>query len=177
MRHIVVMGVGGCGKSTLASLLASRLQCDFGEGDDFHPAANIAKMRAGHPLTDEDRWGWLAALNTWMLDHERAGKDTVLACSALKASYRRRLAKGLPPKSIVFVWIDGDFELIASRMAARTNHFMPESLLRSQFETLEPPTASEPVIRIDAALSSQEQLDKAAEGIDDFYDIDHNKRL
>lgn len=169
------MGVSGCGKSTLAAALADRLGCPFCEGDNLHPAANIAKMRAGHPLTDEDRWGWLDAINAWMRGQEKDGHDSVVACSALKKVYRRRLEKDLPAGSVLFVWIDGDFDLIADRMRHRTGHFMPESLLRSQFDTLEPPTSDEPVVRLSAADEPDRQLGDALEGVRVFYGADHNK--
>lgn len=163
------MGVSGCGKSTLGASLAAHLRCDFGEGDDFHPAANIAKMAAGHPLTDEDRAGWLDRLNAWMRGKEEAGHNSVLACSALKRTYRTRLMEGLPKGSVLFLWIDGDYGLTASRLASRTGHFMPPSLLRSQFDTLEPPTADEPAVRLDAALPPAKQLEEAQKAVGRFY--------
>ncbi len=169
MRHIIVMGVSGCGKSTLAAALAEHLHCDFGEGDDSHPAANIAKMAAGHPLTDEDRWCWLDSINAWTRGKEEAGDDSVVACSALKKAYRIRLAKDLPEGSVLFIWIDGSYELIASRLASRTGHFMPPSLLRSQFDTLEPPASDEPAVRIDAALPPARQLEEARKAVERFY--------
>lgn len=175
MKHIIVMGVAGCGKSTLGAELATRLHCVFGEGDAFHPAANVAKMKAGHPLTDEDRWGWLDAINAWMRGKEAEGRSTVVACSALKKVYRTRLSRGLPAGSVLFVWIKGDYKLIAGRMERRTGHFMPVSLLRSQFDTLEPPQPGEPFVTISASLPPERQLEEAAGLIADFYGGEHNK--
>jgi gluconokinase len=138
----VVMGVAGCGKSAVGSALALRLGAHFIEGDSLHPADNIAKMSAGLPLTDEDRWPWLR-----LVGEALAGRDgRILSCSALKASYRRRIAEwaGRP---IRFVFLDGPPELLATRLAARQGHFMPPSLLASQFATLEPPGGDEPARR------------------------------
>lgn len=139
---IVAMGVSGCGKSTLIEHLAARLDCPAFEGDDFHAAASIAKMRAGQPLDDSDRWPWLdrlgAAIGTAVIDNGVA----LAACSALKRSYRERLerAAGVP---LLFVLLDGEREEIADRLAARSGHYMPPSLLGSQFATLERPMADE----------------------------------
>lgn len=138
---IVVMGVSGSGKSTVASLLAGRLGWEFEDGDDFHPAANVEKMQAGTPLTDEDRWPWLAAIAAW-IDRLRAeGRHGVVTCSALKPAYREILLGGRP--DVRLVYLRGDRELIGRRMAARHGHFMPTSLLDSQFRTLEEPTPDE----------------------------------
>jgi carbohydrate kinase (thermoresistant glucokinase family) len=137
------MGVSGVGKSTVGKALAKALDVRFIEGDDYHPLANIDKMRSGHPLTDEDRSGWLDAL---VLELARSHEGAVLACSALKQSYRDRLY-GDRSQAIIFVYLDAPKESIASRLARRKGHFMPPSLLDSQFEALEPP---EDAIRIDA---------------------------
>ncbi|QRE72779.1 gluconokinase [Methylobacterium aquaticum] len=138
---IVVMGVSGSGKSTVASLLAGRLGWEFEDGDDFHPPANVEKMQAGHPLTDEDRWPWLAAIAAW-IDRLRAeGRHGVVTCSALKRAYREILVGDRP--DVRLVYLKGDRDLIGRRMAARHGHFMPTSLLDSQFRTLEEPASDE----------------------------------
>ena len=139
---IVVMGVSGCGKSTLMHGLADNLACPAFEGDDFHSPANVAKMRAGHPLDDPDRWPWLDRLGAVVGSAVRDDGLAVAACSALKRSYRRRLecAAGVP---ILFVLLDGGRDEIAERLARRTRHYMPASLLDSQFATLERPVPEE----------------------------------
>jgi gluconokinase len=131
---IVVMGVSGSGKSTVGGLLAERLGVQYAEADDFHPPANIAKMSAGHPLDDADRAPWLDAIADWITG--RGDRGGVISCSALRRRYRDRLRRDAP--GLVFLHLDGSPELIASRMAARTRHFMPSGLLASQFEALEP---------------------------------------
>lgn len=130
---VVVMGVSGSGKSTLGALLAERLGVPFLDADEYHPPENVAKMAAGTPLTDEDRWPWLARLNAELRKKESA----VLACSALKESYRRALTQGLADCRIVH--LRGGIELIRARLQARQHRYMPASLLESQFATLEPP--------------------------------------
>lgn len=130
---VVVMGVSGCGKSTIGQLLADRLGCPFLDADELHPPGNVAKMAAGTPLTDADRQPWLELLNAKLRGQENA----VLACSALKETYRRTLSKGLA--DCRFVHLRGSMELIGARMAKRQHRFMPASLLASQFATLEPP--------------------------------------
>ena len=129
------MGVSGSGKTTLAHALQQRLDLAYAEADDFHPAANITKMQAGTPLDDADRWPWLAALTEWMTAQHAAGIATVVTCSALKRSYRGVLdsASG----EVAFVHLAGDASVIAQRMTARTDHFMPTSLLSSQIAALE----------------------------------------
>jgi gluconokinase len=139
---LVVMGVSGVGKTTIGRLVAERLGWRFIDADDHHPAANVAKMAAGTPLEDADRWPWLDALNEIL----RKERGAVLACSALKESYRKRLVAGLAETRIVF--LDGSKALIASRLAARKHRYMPASLLDSQFATLEPPVNA---IRVDVA--------------------------
>lgn len=131
---IILMGVSGSGKTTVGRALAAALGCAFFEGDDYMPPANVEKMAAGIPLTDADRVPWLAALHTLLA--EQAGTQVVLACSALKESYRRQLSAGL---QVRYVMLKGDFDLIAGRMQKRLGHYMPESLLQSQFDTLEEP--------------------------------------
>lgn len=132
-RAVVVMGVSGSGKTTVAKALAERLGWQFADGDEFHPADNVAKMRAGIPLTDGDRASWLAALREWITV---AGGDVVVACSALKRSYRDTLRGAQEDVSIV--QLDGDRDVIMGRMNARQDHFMPAGLLDSQLATLEP---------------------------------------
>ncbi|MFI9821950.1 gluconokinase [Streptomyces sp. NPDC052013] len=131
---VVVMGVAGTGKTTIGPLLAARFGVPYAEGDDFHPQANIAKMSAGTPLTDEDRWPWLDAIGGWA--QERAGLGGVVSCSALKRSYRDRLRAAAP--GVVFLHLTGDRALIEDRMSHRKGHFMPTALLDSQFATLQP---------------------------------------
>ena len=137
MSAYVVMGVSGCGKSTIASMLASRLHGEFLDADDFHPFANKQKMAAGIPLTDDDRWGWLDVLNAELKTRESTGTPVFLACSALRQIYRDRLATGLP--TLQFIYLRGSKELIRGRLTARHDHFMPPTLLDSQFATLEEP--------------------------------------
>jgi gluconokinase len=138
---IVVMGVSGCGKSTIASMLAERLHWIYEDGDWFHPRSNIEKMHAGKPLTDEDRWPWLHAIAAWIDATRRAGNHGVVACSALKRCYRDVLVGERRDVRIVF--LKGERDLIARRLAARDGHFMPPSLLDSQFAALEEPLAEE----------------------------------
>ena len=130
---VLVMGVSGSGKNTVGELLAQRLGWKFIDGDDYHPPENVKKMAAGIALQDGDRWPWLDRLNAIL----RQEKDAVVACSALKEAYRRRLLAGLFPYTIVH--LRGSFELIRSRVEARKHRYMPASLLQSQFDTLEAP--------------------------------------
>jgi gluconokinase len=151
---LVVMGVSGSGKSTIADKLAERLGWVFEDGDTFHPASNVAKMRAGHPLTDEDRRPWLQAIADEIDRVCDAGGRVVIACSALKRAYREILVHGRSDIRIVF--LDGSKALIADRLAKRKNHFMPPGLLDSQFKTLEPPQADERpfTVSIDAPVET-----------------------
>lgn len=146
---LVLMGVSGSGKSRVAGLLAGRLGWDVEEGDDLHPPANVAKMASGVPLTDADRWPWLAQVGAWVREHTDAGQSGLITCSALKRSYR----DALRGEHVVFVYLAGDRELIAARLAVRHGHFMPAALLDSQFATLEPPGPDERSITIDIAES------------------------
>lgn len=130
---VVVMGVSGSGKTTVGTALAERLEVPYAEADDFHPQRNVAKMAAGNPLDDEDRRPWLDAIARWLAGH--TGTGGVVACSALRRRYRDRLRASAP--EVFFVHLDGSRELIAERLRARTGHFMPPSLLDSQFESLE----------------------------------------
>jgi gluconokinase len=151
---LVVMGVSGSGKSTIGDRLAERLGWKYEDGDKFHPASNVAKMSAGQPLTDEDRWPWLQAIADEIDRVCGAGEHAVIACSALKRAYRDILVHGRSDVRIIY--LKGTQELIASRLALRKHHFMPPGLLASQFRTLEPPDASEnPVtVSIDASVEA-----------------------
>jgi gluconokinase len=151
---LVVMGVSGSGKSTIGDKLAERLGWRYEDGDRFHPASNVAKMSAGHPLTDEDRWPWLQAIADEIDRVCMAGGHAVIACSALKRAYREMLVHGRGDVRIIF--LDGTQELIATRLAQRKGHFMPPGLLASQFKTLEPPGPAEnPVtVSIDAPVDA-----------------------
>lgn len=131
------MGVSGCGKTTVGRELADRLGCEFLDADDFHPPENVAKMRSGTPLTDDDRSGWLGRLRLEIELRLARGTTAVLACSALRASYRARLRR--PGEPVHLAYLRGDFDTIAARLGARAGHYMPASLLRSQFATLEEP--------------------------------------
>ena len=146
---VLLAGVSGCGKTTVGQLLASRLDWPFIDGDSLHPAANIAKMRAGAPLADEDRWPWLEAVAAVMDDHIAAGRSAVIACSALKRSYRDLLAGGRPTARLVF--LDAGRDLLAARLAARHGHFFRADLLDSQLATLENPQPGERVLTVPAA--------------------------
>ena len=142
---VIVMGVSGCGKSTIGALLAARLRWEFEDADWFHPASNIDKMHSGIPLTDEDRWPWLDAVAASIDTTRRLGGHAVVACSALKRSYRDVLIGNRP--EVRLVYLKGDETLIARRVAVRHEHFMPRGLLRSQFEALEEPGLDEnPII-------------------------------
>ena len=151
---LIVMGVSGSGKSTIAAALAERLEWTFEDGDRFHPQSNVAKMSAGHPLTDEDRWPWLQAIADEIDRVCQAGGHVVIACSALKRVYRYILVHGRNDIRIVF--LNGSQALIADRLARRKNHFMPPGLLDSQFKTLEPPQTDERpfTVSIDAPVEA-----------------------
>ncbi|MCX4529750.1 MULTISPECIES: gluconokinase [unclassified Streptomyces] len=157
-RVIVVMGVAGTGKTTVGRLLADALGLPYAEGDAFHPAANVAKMSAGTPLDDADRWPWLDAVGEWIRD--RAGRGGgVVAASSLKRVYRDRLRTCAP--GAVFVHLTGERPLIEERMAARTGHFMPAALLDSQFATLEPLAPDELGVAVDVSGTPEEITERA----------------
>ena len=141
---IVVMGVSGSGKSTVGAALAQRLRVPFADADDFHPPANIAKMTAGEALNDDDRRPWLDSIGRWLGKHVDGG---VMSCSALKHAYRDQLRDHCP--TVEFLHLSGTPEVIGRRQASRPGHFMPASLLVSQFETLEPLSADERGVAID----------------------------
>lgn len=143
---LVVTGVSGAGKSTVAAELVRRTGWAFAEGDDLHPAANRAKMAAGHPLDDADRWPWLRHVAGWIGEREAAGQNAVLTCSALKRSYRDLLRAGHP--SVRFVHLLAGRDLLAARLVARRDHYMPASLLGSQLDTLQPLQPDEPGVTV-----------------------------
>ena len=155
---LVFMGVASTGKSTIAAMLAGRLGWSFEEGDDLHPAANVAKMAAGHALNDEDRWPWLDRIAEWIDERIAAGEPGIVTCSALKRSYRDVLRRD----GVTFVHFSGERELILDRMLRRQGHFMPATLLDSQFATLEPLGDDEKHITIDIALTPAEQAAEIA---------------
>lgn len=153
----VVMGVCGCGKSSVGRLLAARLGIPYAEGDDYHTPANVAKMTAGTALTDADRQDWLATLQAQIGAAAAAGDSLVLSCSSLKRRYRDLLRAADP--ALVFIHLDGPRALIAARMQARPNHYMPTSLLDSQFAALEPLGPDELGVRLDITTSPEQLVD------------------
>jgi gluconokinase len=154
---IVVMGVSGSGKTTLGQRLAEALACPFLEGDDFHSAHNLAKMQAGIPLEDADRWPWLESLGEALGAAVRAGGRAVCTCSALKRSYREHLRQSADVP-LLTVYLHADPAVLEARMTARVGHFMPASLLTSQLATLEPPNQSEHALSFDSATPVQEMV-------------------
>lgn len=146
---LVVMGVSGSGKTTVAALLAGRLGWEFGDADTWHSPASVAKMHGGTPLTDEDRWPWLASIAAWIDATRATRRHGVLACSALRRAYRDVLVGQRP--DVRLVYLQGSHTLISERQAARRNHYMPASLVESQFATLEPPGLDEHPITVPVA--------------------------
>jgi len=165
IAQIIVMGIAGAGKTTVATRLAERLGCELADADEFHPKANIAKMSAGIPLVDEDRWPWLEAIAAWIRTRAEADHTAVVTCSALKRAYRDVL-RGASP-GVVFVHLSGAPELIAERIRGRRGHFMPPALLASQLATLEPLAPDEPGLIVDVARKPDELAEQviAALGI------------
>jgi gluconokinase len=161
---IVVMGVSGSGKSTIASMLAHRLHWIYEDGDWLHPESNIEKMHHGEPLTDEDRWPWLRAIASWIDATRQSGRHGIVACSALKRAYRDILIGDR--RDVRIVYLKGDRDLIARRMAARDDHFMPPSLLGSQFAALEEPAADEHPIVVSIAPHPREIVDAIVKKLD-----------
>ncbi|MFC3505634.1 gluconokinase [Micromonospora krabiensis] len=162
-RHVVVMGVSGAGKTTVARGIGELTGLLFAEADEFHPVENVARMRAGVPLDDDARWPWLRDLATWMAARGREGRSTVLACSALRRSYRDVLRQGMP--GVDFVHLDGSVEVIRDRLARRVGHYMPASLLESQLATLEPGEPDESVLVLDVASTADELVAAAVAGL------------
>jgi gluconokinase/shikimate kinase len=156
---LVIMGVSGSGKSTVAGVLAGKLGWDLSEGDDLHPEANVAKMQSGQALSDEDRWPWLGIIAQWIREHTDAGRPAIITCSALKKKYRDVL-RG---EGVVFVFLQGSKDKISDRLASRHGHFMPPSLLESQFEALEEPTEDENYISLCVSASPAEEADEVIE--------------
>lgn len=159
---LVIMGVSGSGKSTVAGILAGQLGWDLEEGDDLHPPANVAKMAAGHPLTDDDRWPWLDTVASWITEHTIAGIPGVITCSALKRIYRDKL-RG---EHVVFVHLTGSKDQIGKRLSARLDHYMPATLLDSQIATLEPPGPDENVLVVDVGRRPAEEAAEVIERLD-----------
>ncbi|GAA4113833.1 gluconokinase [Knoellia locipacati] len=155
-RHVVVMGVSGSGKTTVAHGIAKATGFEFAEADAFHSPESIAKMEAGIALTDADRWPWLTALAEWMTARSEAGVSTIITCSALKRSYRDVLRHGAP--AVTFVHLDGPAEVIRARLSVREGHFMPASLLQSQIDTLEPLGDDEAGVVLDLRRSPDELI-------------------
>jgi gluconokinase len=150
---VIIFGVSGAGKTTVGKLLARELGWRFIEADDFHPAANIEKMRSGHPLTDKDRWPWLEQLRQQIERSFSAGENAVLACSALKRAYRDRLRVS---DEVKFVFLSGDCALVAKQLRSRHGHFMNADLLKSQFDDLEKPEPDENVLTIELGRTPEE---------------------
>ncbi len=142
-KAIIIMGVSGCGKTTVGQAVAARLGYAFYDGDDFHPPQNVTKMANGIPLDDTDRAPWLARLHDLLQEHIARGEGIVLACSALKRRYREQLRAG--NEGVQFVYLRGEFEVIWARMRTRPQHYMKASMLQSQFDALEPPTHDEAI--------------------------------
>jgi gluconokinase len=160
---LVVMGVSGCGKTTTAELLADRLGWPFQEGDALHPPANVEKMAAGHPLTDDDRWPWLEKVAEWAEGRLDAGGSGIITCSALKRVYRDRIARR--GSGIEFVYLRVPKTVVADRLEHRRGHYMPPALLDSQVATLEEPAPDEPAIRIDAGRPPRVIVDEIVEAL------------
>jgi gluconokinase len=158
--HLVVMGVAGSGKSTIAAALSKQLGWACAEADEFHPQSNIEKMSQGIPLQDEDRWPWLLQIQNWMTEQARAGHCTVLTCSALKRSYRQLLSEA--EGRVLFIHLHGEADLISERMQGREGHFMPPTLLPSQLATLEPLSPEELAagsLRLDISRSPEQLIE------------------
>ena len=156
---VIIFGVSGAGKTTVGKLLARELGWRFIEADDFHPAANIEKMRGGHPLTDEDRWPWLERLRKEIEQLLSAGENAVLACSALKRAYRDRLRVS---DDVKFVFLRGDYSLVEKQLRSRHGHFMNPGLLQSQFDDLEEPRPDEDVLTVELGRKPQKIVEEIA---------------
>jgi gluconokinase len=164
VRHVVVMGVSGVGKSTIAKGLSTLTGWTFAEGDGFHPQANVEKMREGQPLTDDDRWPWLRTIGDWMSEEIAHGRSAVITCSALRRSYRDLLREGRP--EVEFCHLAADVGLVGDRLDHRKGHFMPSALLHSQYDTLEPLAADEPGVTVSVEGSVPDVLARAVAALD-----------
>ncbi|MEV0646771.1 gluconokinase [Phytomonospora sp. NPDC050363] len=164
-EHLVVMGVSGSGKTTVGRLLAARLDVAFADADDFHPARNVAKMRAGHPLTDADREPWLHAVAAWTAEYDHEGRPTVVACSALKYAYREVLRTA--PGRVRFVHLAPAPAEIAVRVRERTGHFMPPELLASQLADLQPLRPDEDGVTVESPEGLEETVDMVVEALEE----------
>jgi len=158
-QFLIVMGVSGSGKTTVAEGIATRMGWLYAEGDDFHSQANVDKMASGTPLTDEDRWPWLRAIGTWIDEHERDKRSAVVTCSALRRIYRDLLREGR--EHIRFVYLEIPEEVLRDRLAHRTGHYMPPSLLPSQLATLEPLQPDEPGVVVHAHDNPEDSVTEA----------------
>lgn len=163
--HVVVMGVAGTGKSAVGQRLAEHLGVELVEGDAFHPRRNIEKMSSGEPLTDEDRRPWLEGLAAVLAERQANGTPTVLACSALRRGYRDILRGTLPSGSVFFIHLHADVDVLERRMRARTAHFMPPALLRSQLDTLEPLESDEDGVLVDVGVPLDEVVARVREAL------------
>jgi len=163
VRQVVVMGVSGVGKTTVAKGLSTVLGWTYAEGDAFHPEANVARMAAGTPLTDEDRWPWLETIGAWMSEEIADGRSAVVTCSALRRVYRDLLREGRP--EVVFCHLTADPELIGERVSHRSDHYMPASLLPSQLAALEPLEPDEPGVEVSVAGEAAAVITRALEAL------------
>lgn len=164
---VIVMGVSGCGKTSVGERLSEALNCRFIEGDGLHPPANIEKMSAGIPLTDDDRWPWLDIIGGLIGDGVARGERIIVSCSALKKIYRNRLRAAAGGR-LAFIFLEGSRAVFEKRMQARAGHFMPASLLDSQFAALEPPAGEPDVVTVDVDLPLASIVEKALAGLKDL---------
>lgn len=162
-QFIIVMGVSGSGKTTVAKGIAKTMDWIFAEGDDFHSDANVEKMHAGVPLTDEDRWPWLRSIGEWIDGHEAGGRSAVITCSALRRVYRDLLREGRP--TVTFCHVDVPQDVLEKRLSERTGHYMPASLLPSQLATLEPLQPDEPGVVVHAHGNPDQVLQEALDSL------------
>ena len=151
---LVIMGVSGCGKTTIAELLSRELGWSYRDGDEFHPKTNVEKMHSGTPLTDEDRWPWLKAIAAWIDEKRQSGTHAIVTCSALKRAYRDILIG--PRQDVGLIYLKGTEDLIAERLSKRKHHFMPKGLLASQFQTLQEPGPDEHPITVSIEPAPEE---------------------
>jgi gluconokinase len=163
VHQVVVMGVSGVGKSTVAKGISLTLGWTYAEGDAFHSKANVAKMASGRPLTDEDRWPWLASIGEWMSGEISEGHSSVITCSALRRAYRDVLREGRP--EVLFCHLVAGEDLVADRISHRESHFMPGSLLHSQYETLEPLEPDEPGVVVPVDGTAAEVLTRTLDAL------------